>query len=359
MNNIESQAKYLSLYKKLRNEILCGDYSFGDKMPSKRLLASGFNVSVITVEHAYDLLLSEGYIEAKERSGYYCAYKKGDRFLSGVAETTKLPEITEHETPDNVFPFGLYAKAVRSVLSKYGDKIFLKCESAGLITLRREIAAYLMRSRGMAVRSNQIVVGAGAEHLYGLIVELLGRDKIYAVEKPSYEKIEQVYKAKGVKCDFLKLTQNGIESRELKRTRAQVLHITPYRSYPSKVTASASKRLEYTEWANKGKRFIVEDDFESEFTVTGKIYDTVFSSSKKDNVIYLNTFSKTVSPALRVAYMVLPESLVLKYEKTISFYSCTVPTLEQYVLSHLLKSGEFERNINRVRRSIKNDSVKY
>ena len=181
-------------------------------------------------------------------------------------------------------------------------------------------------------------------------MELLGRNKVFAIESPSYKKIEQVYQATEIAYELLPLTQIGIDSHALDETDADILHTTPYRSYPSGVTATASKRHEYVRWANEGMRYIIEDDFESEFSVSSKPTETLFALSNRDNVIYLNTFSKTISPSLRIGYMVLPKHLVSIYEEKLGFYSCTVPTFMQYVLTELLDNGDFERHINRVRR---------
>ena len=179
---------------------------------------------------------------------------------------------------------------------------------------------------------------------------MLGRDRVFAIESPSYEKIEQVYRARGVRCELLPLGHDGIRSAALKSTAAQVLHITPFRSFPSGVTASASKRLEYLQWAGEGDRYIVEDDFESEFSLLRKPEETVFARAERQNVIYLNTFSRTVSPSIRVGYMLLPPRLREVFSQKAGFYSCPVPAFEQYVLSVLLDSGDFERHINRIRR---------
>ena len=196
----------------------------------------------------------------------------------------------------------------------------------------------------------QIIIGSGSEYLYGLIIELLGRNRTYAIESPSYKKIEQVYQANEIHYDPLPLTYSGINSKSLFSTKADVLHTTPYRSYPSGVTATASKRHEYIRWSKQGKRYIIEDDYESEFSVSAKPTETLFALSNSDNVFYLNTFSKTISPSLRIGYMVLPKHLVIPFERKLGFYSCTVPTFMQYVLTELINNGDFERHINRVRR---------
>ena len=183
-----------------------------------------------------------------------------------------------------------------------------------------------------------------------MIVELLGRNLTYAIESPSYKKIEQVYKATEIAYCSLPLTSSGIDSNALAKTDAHVLHTTPYRSYPSGVTATASKRHEYIRWAERDAHYIIEDDFESEFSVLTKPTETLFALSNNDNVIYLNTFSKTISPSLRIGYMVLPKHLLKVFDEKLGFYSCTVPTFMQHVLTELIDNGDFERHINRVRR---------
>ena len=346
------EAAYLVLYRALRDDIISGVYTFGEKLPSKRLIADEVGVSVITVEHAYALLCDEGYVEARERSGYFAIFRKDDSFVSfpKEAEMHDAAYITEEARDTETFPFSVLAKVMRRVISDYGEAILERSPGSGAKNLRSSIAHYLARSRGVRVSPEQIIIGSGAEYLYGLVVELLGRERIYAIESPSYEKIEQVYRAADVKYESLPLSKDGISSRALSKTGAEILHITPYRSFPSGVTASASKRHEYIRWASKGERYIVEDDFESEFSVSTKPEETIFSLSENENVIYINTFSKTVSPSFRVGYMVLPKRLVAPFEEKLGFYSCTVPTFEQFVLSELISGGDFERHINRVRR---------
>lgn len=343
---------YLSLYNQLRNEILGGVYPYGAKLPSKRQLCDDMGISVITVEHAMELLEEEGYIESKERSGYYVSYREGDTFsvASFAHEGTDEEGMAATDT-SSYFPFGVYAKTIRHVLSEKGENILTRSHKKGTSELRLAISEYLARNRNIFISPEQIIIGSGSEYLYGLIVQILGRELVYGVEKPSYEKIEQVYMANDVECQLLTLGRDGILSSELKRTAADVLHISPYRSYPSGVTANAAKRREYIRWASqKQGRYIIEDDFESEFTPSTKPQETVFSLADNENVIYINSFTKTIAPSIRIAYMVLPNELLTKYEKRAGFYSCSVPTFDQYILAEFINSGDFERHINRVRR---------
>ncbi len=340
--------EYLKLYELLRDEIVSGVWPLGARLPSRRQLALDRGLSAITVDHSYELLCQEGYTQARPRSGYYVIYRTTDGFASSGshAQAHTPPVATTEET----FPFSVLTKAMRRVILDYGEDILCKSPNAGCLELRSALSSYLARNRGIQAAPPQIVIGSGSEYLYGLVVEMLGRDRVFAIEHPSYEKIERVYRAKGVVCDPLPLGQDGIRSDALAATPGTVLHITPFRSFPTGVTASASKRGEYIRWLQRGDRYIVEDDFESEFSLLRKPEDTVFSLSDGGNVIYLNTFTRTVSPSIRVGYMVLPTQLVPVFESKVGFYSCTVPAFEQYLLADLISGGDFERHINRMRR---------
>ena len=280
-------------------------------------------------------------------TGFFVTFRAGDCFPGpGPAP---VPQAEARAVADE-FPFSVLARTMRRVLSDYGEALLVKSPNNGCAALRQAIADYLARSRGIRVKPAQIVIGSGAEYLYGLIVQLLGRERVYAVENPSYEKIRRVYEANGVRCEQLRLGADGVRTDELRRTAATVLHVTPFHSFPSGVTASAGKRAEYIRWARERRGFLIEDDFDSEFSLSSKAEDTVFSLEPERSVIYVNTFSKTIAPSIRVGYMVLPPALTEAFERAVGFYSCTVPLFEQYVLAELLRSGDFERHLNRVRR---------
>lgn len=349
----EDKPLYLQLYKQLRRDITAGVFPYNSKLPSKRSIAENAGISTITVERAYALLCDEGYACARERSGYFVAFRPADGFVTPAPETTPLIRSQVHLGDNPQFSVSLLSKTMRGVLSNYNDIILEKSPGKGRVELRSTIRRYLARNRGMVVDDEQIVIGSGAEYLYRLIIELLGREKVYAIEMPSYEKLEQIYHAAGVKYELLPLSANGIDSAALAASRADVLHTTPCRSYPSGVTASASKRYEYIHWAGIAQRYIIESDYDSEFSVYSKPTETLFTLSDNDNVFYLNTFSKTISHSLRIGYMVLPKKLVAEFDSRLGFYSCTVPTFEQFVLAELINSGDFERHINRVRRSMR------
>ena len=348
----------MQLYENLRQDIVKGLYPYGKKLPSKRLLAEETGVSVITVEHAYNILADEGYIESRQRSGYFVTYKESDfAHTSETPQPSSLPAVAPNASTASSFPYSVLANTMRRVLSQYGEALLAKSPNRGCQQLRFAISAYLARSLGMRVTAEQIIIGSGAEYLYSLIVQLLGNDRIYALEDPCYEKIHRVYTANGAKCEKLKLGHDGIKTAELQTSNASVLHITPFHSYPSGITADVSKRMEYLRFADSRKGYIIEDNYDSELTVSRKNEDTVFSLSKQENVIYLNTFSHTIAPSMRVGYMVLPAKLLEEFEKKLGFYSCTVPIFEQYVLAQLIEEGDFERHINRVRRMRRKKSL--
>lgn len=343
---------YLQLYKQVRDDIVNQIYPYSTKLPSKRMIADETGISTVTVEHAYALLCDEGYIEARERSGYFVIFRTDNGFVtSSESENKRIFTPSHHAGTTLDFPFSVLTKTMRSVISNMGESILDRSPNSGHIELREAIQKYLARSKGITANVEQIIIGSGSEYSYSLIVELLGRNKTFAIESPSYKKIEQVYRASGVELKKLPLGHDGIDSTSLRACKADVLHISPYRSYPSGVTASASKRHEYLRWAEQADRFIVEDDFESEFSLSQKPKETLFSHTSSDNVIYMNTFSKTISPSFRVGYMVLPKRLTETFKNNLGFYSCTVPTYIQFVLAELITNGDFERHINRVRRA--------
>ena len=360
------QPAYLQLYNQLREDITRGLCPYGSRLPSKRFLAAETGTSVITVQHAYDLLADEGYIESRERSGYYVSYKENELFpVAAMTEESaaELSELTDvHEISDipirgpvvtpeqEQFPFNTLAKIARKVLSEYGESLLVRSPNSGTVFLRETIAQYLARSRRMNVTPDQIIIGSGSEYLYNLIVQMLGRERIFALEDPSYEKIRLVYEASGVCCRMLPMDREGVRLSALKKTDATVLHVTPFNSYPSGITATASRRAGYIRWASAEDKFIIEDDFDSEFSMSTKAEDTLFSLEPEKSVIYMNTFTRTISPAVRVGYMVLPAQLSAALQEKISFYSCTVPVFTQHMLAELIRSGDFERHINRVRR---------
>lgn len=358
--------KYLEIYQKLKTDMISGAIKHGAKLPSKRILADNFGVSVITVEHAIGLLESEGYVTTKERSGYYSAYSSEVTYL--FTDDFKQREHTKSERAefsadsdalngDLTFPYTEYARTVRSVLNDYGEKLLtVKPTASGIDELKSAIKDYLKRNRNICVDEKSIIVGAGAEYLYGLIADTLSGE-VFGIEDPSYEKIEKIYLSHGVIIDKLKMGGDGIKTSELLRSDATVLHVTPFKSYPTLLSATISKKKEYLHFASMRGGYIIEDDYAQEFSPVKKFEDTIYSLDKAENsgksrVIYVNSFSKTLSPSLRIGYMILPDEFLKPFEEKVGFYTCPVPVLEQLCLARILNDGSFERHVNKVRRRL-------
>ena len=345
---------YEQLYRALKADILSGALPGGSRLPSGRALAEHLGLSRVTVETAYAQLLAEGYLTSRPRAGYFVEQLTPQELPPRVSEPEAQPP--EPETAQSrsaqLFPFSVWARLMRGVLLDRRQELLRPAPDAGLPALRQAVAAELYRQRGVHVSPEQVYIGAGAEYLYSLAAQLLGREIVYALESPSYEKIRLVYEANGAQCAMLRLGEDGIRSDELASCRAGALHVTPFHSYPSGVTATAAKRREYAAWARERGAYIIEDDYDSEFSALFAPIETVFSVAP-ERVIYINSFSKTIAPAMRTGYMVLPAPLVARFEARLGFYSCTVPVYEQYVLAEFIRSGELERCINRRRRALR------
>lgn len=341
---------YEILYEDLKKDVISGKVAQGGKLPSKRALAERLNVSVITVDAAYRLLIDEGYVYSKERSGFYVGGGTNER-----ADREMKFEFT-HEIPtssDVDFRFSSLSKIMRKVITEYDRALLIKPPAFGCVELRKAISDYLYRYRGMEVGYENIIIGSGSEYFYGMIVALFGREVVYGLESPSYEKISAVIRTQGAACEFLKMGKDGIVGEELKRAKATVLFVTPFNSYPTGITADYMKRMEYIAWAKSRDGYIVEDDIDSEFAVGAKPVETIYSLDGGKRVIYLNTFSKSIAPSMRMGYMILPDGLIKEYKEKLGFYSCTVPAFDQYVMAEFIGAGLFERHLNRIRRKLK------
>ncbi len=344
--------KYFDIYRDIKNKILTAEYPAGEKLPSKRVTADKYGCSVITVETAYGMLIDEGYIEARERSGYFvCRIHVLHKEEVGDIQIAYLDEY-DGSTEKQEFEYSLWFKTIRKVIAERGEQLFVKSPNMGCAVLRNVLADYLCRNRGMVAKPQNIIIGSGAEQLYETVVKLLGRDKVYGIEDPSYSMIEAVYVGEGANIHKLKMGKDGIESTELTNSPIDVLHVTPFRSFPTDVSTSILKKYEYLRWSGREK-YIVEDDFNSEFYKPGQPVETLYSLDKQGSVIYINTFSKSLSPSMRIGYMILPDRLLNTYHKLLGEFSCSVPVLDQYVLAEYISSGNFVRHLNRVRRKHK------
>ena len=352
---------YDSLYKNIKADILQGKLKGNQKLPSKRNLAQHLKISVVTVENAYAQLILEGYIYSIEKKGYFvCALEQTNARFCQIEkinyQSTKNSndgfylDFASNSICSEKFPFTIWSKLMREVLLEHNTQLLDVVTYNGVEELRTAIAEYLYYFRGISVSANQIIVGAGTEYLYSLLIQLFGRKKIFAIENPGYRKIAQIYHFNDVKCEFIDLDQNGISISKLKESQAEIVHISPAHHYPTGIVMPIKRRQEILKWADeKNDRYIIEDDFDSEFRFVGRPIPTLQSIDKNEKVIYMNTFSKTIAPSIRISYMVLPYHLVEKFNDNLNFYSCTVPSFEQYALAKFISKGYFERHINRMR----------
>ena len=346
---------YEALYRCIRQDILSGKLAAGEKLPSKRALAEHLEVSKITVETAYNQLLAEGYIRSQEKIGYFVEILQRQNAAPVWKEAVEVPEenlIDLSGGSPSHFPFSVWSSLQREVMLDLGENLLLPIHRQGLPALRNAIARHLNQFRGMQVDPDNILIGAGTDFLYNLLVQLLGRDKCYGVEEPGYGKIQRIYRAAGARCNLLTLDRQGVDPDELGNT--QVLHISPSHHFPSGIVMSHSRRLALLDWASQREdRWIIEDDYDSEFRFNAHPMPAMHTLNGGEKVIYLNTFSKTLAPSIRISYMVLPERLMAEYRARLGFYNCTVPSFEQYTLERFISRGHFEKHINRMRKFYK------
>lgn len=362
-DDLEGETLYMHLYRCIRSDILSGKLAPGTKLPSKRSFASHLGVSVVTVENAYSQLQSEGFIYSRPKSGFYVASIPSDqaadqpeaeenpgRIATGSRPAQPKLSLASSRTAEENFPFSLWAKLMRDVLSQNQKALMTPSPAGGIPELRQAIAQHLRQFRSMDVQPEQIIVGAGTEYLYSLLIQLLGYEKKYAVEAPGYQKLTRIYESHHVECIHVPLDSSGIDISYLREHGADVAHISPSHHYPTGMVTPIRRRYELLAWAGQAEdRYIIEDDYDSEFRLSGRPIPTLQSIDRGESVIYMNTFTKTLSPTIRISYMVLPRHLLRKFSQNLGFYSCTVSNFEQYTLARFISEGHFERHINRMR----------
>ena len=382
--DIGNDTLYEHLYKAIKNDILNGNLTPMQKLPSKRSFAKNLSISTITVENAYSQLLAEGYIFSIPKKGYYVSNfsnpllpnidNKSDFHNTDIIPNFPNADIkaksldndiinshdalrddsginltTNHINADN-FPFSIWSKLIREVISNEKSSLMKPLPSAGSYELRRSIAKHLLDYRGLKVSPDQIIIGAGTEYLYSIIIQLMGRKLVYGLEDPGYKKISKIYNSHKVACTYIPITASGINMDILKESNADIMHISPSHHFPTGIVTSVGTRYKLLEWANENKaRYIIEDDYDSEFRLVGKPIPALLSIDNHEKVIYMNSFSKSLSSTIRISYMVLPAQLMKKYNETLSFYSCTVSAFEQATLAKFISEGYFEKHINRMR----------
>lgn len=347
---------YEQLYENLRDDMLAGRIKMGEKLPSKRTLSDQLQVSLITVENAYSQLIAEGYVRAEQRSGYFAQYS-GDAIKPPKQEPQTRCETPREELPpqptagETLFPFSVWTRLMRSVILEQGTRLLQPVSSGGAYELREAVAGYLYRARGIFVPPERVIIGSGAEYLYNLLIQLLGRDKRYGVEDPGFPKLPKIYSLNNVSFEYISLDKSGMDAEELYKKRVDIAQISPAHHFPTGIVMPISRRREILDWAEgSSERFIIEDDYDSEFRHSGKPVPTMFGSGSSERVIYVNTFSQTIAPSVRISYMCLSESLYRLWREKLGFYACSVPAFEQYTLARFISEGYFERHINRAKK---------
>ena len=347
---------YEALYRCIRDDILSGKLPAGEKLPSKRALSQHLEVSKITVETAYSQLLAEGYISSREKVGYFvesverpARREAAPAHLQPAEPPQPLLDLTQNGTEH--FPFSVWSRLQREVMLDYGEQLLRPLPHQGIPELRQAIADHLAAFRGMDIDPDNILIGAGTDFLYNLLIQLLGRDKIYAVEEPGYGKIRKIYGAGGVGCISAPMDEKGVLPGALQG--ADVLHFSPSHHFPTGLVTPVGRRLELLHWARQTGGWIIEDDYDSEFRFDAHPMPAM-QSLDRERVIYMNSFSKTLAPSIRISYLVLPEMLMGEFKRKLGFYSCTVASFEQYTLARFLSRGHFEKHINRMRKFYRN-----
>ena len=359
--NIESESMYEHLYRCIKQDILQKKLKSGEKLPSKRTFAKNLGVSTITVESAYAQLVAEGYLYTLPKRGYYvCDLEKGEEpppprpkqeLPRQPVRRTYWADFVGSSVAKDMCPFSVWVKLLRDVTAGEDEATLLTDTSAGGIRqLRQSISDHLYQFRGMSIDPEQIVVGAGTEYLYSVLIQLLGRDRGYAMEDPGYLRLSKIYEKNDVRVCHIPMDASGIIPEKLEESGAEILHITPSHHFPTGIVMPVSRRYEFLSWASKGEnRYIIEDDYDCEFRLSGRPIPTLQSIDVMEKVIYINTFSKSLAPAFRISYLVLPKHLVTRFYETLGFYSGTVSCLEQMTLARFLSEGYFEKHINRMR----------
>ena len=348
---------YEYLYQRIREDILEGKLAAGERLPSKRALAEHLQISVITVENAYRQLEAEGFLLSRPRRGFFAApverLAAAPAVPAAVSRETEEPawrlDLASGQVDVSRFPVSVWVRLTRQVLSEGGEALLTPVHRQGLPALRQAIAKDLRDRKGMAVAPEQIVVGAGAEYLYLLLAQLLA-GAAFAGEDPGYPKIRQVYGKCGAACLPVPLDGQGVDLDALAASGAGVLHLSPSHHYPTGLVTPIGRRQALLRWAEGRDGVIIEDDYDSELRFTGRPIPTLQSIDDGGRVVYMNTFSQTISPSMRVGFMVLPPRLLERYRRELGFYACTVPALDQHVLARFLAGGHYDQHLSRMRK---------
>lgn len=355
------QPLYEQLYRHIRLAIEGGTLNAGERLPSKRKMADHLRVSLRTIENAYAQLAVEGYVEAVEKKAYYV--REVEQIVSEqVAMVTPCKETGEQDKSERYlfdlktnkvsmadFPFSIWTRLMRESLRNRDTSWLEPSHPQGNQALRQEIVRYLRQFRNMDVAVDQVILGAGSEYLLGLITELLPTST-FGLEDPNYPKPAKILHSRKVLYEVFPMDDEGIRVDALRNSQASVVLVTPSHHFPLGTVMSVSRRMQLLQWAaSADDRYLIEDDYDSEFRFSLKPIPALHSLDRNDKVIYMNTFTRTLAPSLRIAYLVLPRKLLVRYSKELMFYACTVSEFEQMTLRSFLRGDYYERHLNRIR----------
>ena len=354
---------YEQIYTCIRNEILEGRLTQGERLPSSRALAEHLQISRSTINLAYEQLLAEGYIEAIACKGYYISKVEKPLRLEKIKEQAKDSISDEmkypyHFTPNGIdmkeFPYRTWRRITKEILIDDSKELFALGKPQGDLELRETISRYLFAARGVVCTPGQIVVGAGNDYLLILLQMLLNKDSVIAFENPTYTKAYRIMESLGFGVRLMGMDENGIRMSELENSGANIAYVMPSHQFPTGIVTSVGRRNELLKWASEREdRYLIEDDYDSEFRYRGKPIPSLQGMDHNGKVIYIGTFSKAIAPAIRVSFLVLPERLMQEYEKKGRLISSTVSRIDQKILNEFIRCGAFERHLNRMRKIYK------
>ncbi|MDO4463501.1 MAG: PLP-dependent aminotransferase family protein [Bacillota bacterium] len=366
---------YQQIYEHIRDEIRTGKLLAGEKLPSTRSLAEYLQVARSTVDFAYGQLVAEGYVQARPCRGYFVCHVEEllnlsvtpDKEVGGNKQETvckedhstgkqaPLQEIVYDFSPHAVslknFPFATWKKITKNILVDANSEMFALGDAQGDDRLRETIARYLHSSRGVNCRPDQIVIGAGTDYLFMLLEKILGRHVPIAMEEPTYKRAYKIFQSFAYEIEAVPVDRNGMDVKKLKQTKARVAYVMPSHQFPTGVVMPIGRRMELLRWAAEEEdRYLIEDDYDSEFRYRGKPIPSLQASDRMGRVIYMGTFSKSIAPAIRVGYMVLPEKLLPRFRENCGCYASTVSRIDQQILNEFIRDGYFERYLNKMRK---------
>ena len=369
---------YEQIYEYLRNAIVRGEIPKGERLPSSRMLADNLGVSRSTVVLAYDQLLSEGYIESHRGSGnFVCGLENASPFFQGKRAPLAGSNSAGHEHLNNgnedqggagkegsergavidfslraidmsCFPYATWRKLQRGVLADDRGELFELGEPEGDKELREEIAKYLHFSRGVSCGPEQIIVGAGNEYLLMLLRYILGEGRRIGMENPTYGKACRIFQSMNYTVCPIAMDEQGMRVDALEESGADIAYVMPAHQFPTGTVMQFTRRMELLRWAYS-QRYVIEDDYDSEFRFRGRPIPALQASDAAGRVIYMGTFSKSIAPAIRISYMVLPDELLARYRERCRYLNSTVSRIDQSILARFLHEGYFERHLNRMR----------